>query len=89
MTSEADFRVIAVTAPGISYERIGSLSGSELTTLLADQFTAFNTPAPQLLIPPVLTRGVTLYRFFYDRYREPEILKVTDRLWAADDSKEG
>jgi len=65
MTSEADFQAITVTAPGISYERIGSLSGSELTSLLADQFTAFNTPVPQLLIPPVLTQGVTLYRIFY------------------------
>jgi pimeloyl-ACP methyl ester carboxylesterase len=56
---------MAITSPGVSYEVIGSLSASELTTLLADQFTAFNTPIRQSLAPPALTRGATLYRVFY------------------------
>jgi pimeloyl-ACP methyl ester carboxylesterase len=54
-----------ITASGVSYEKIGTLSSSDLTSLFAEQFPAFNTPITQALIPPTLKRGASLYRVFY------------------------
>ncbi len=65
MASKMNLQTKTITAPGISYEVIRPISASELTTLLAGEFTTSNKPIAQPLIPPVLTRGVTLYRIFY------------------------
>ena len=56
-----------ISSPGVSYSKIGSLTATELGTLVTEQFQYFNTPTPQPLQPTRLpNRGVTLYRVCYE-----------------------
>lgn len=54
-----------IAAPGVSYELIGTVPAYELTNLVSEQFSAFNTPVPQPLSPAAVRRGATLYRIYY------------------------
>jgi hypothetical protein len=56
---------MTISASGISYDLIGTLSGTELSALIAQEFPGFNTPNPQPLAVPTVSRGVTLYRVCY------------------------
>lgn len=56
---------MSIAAPGISYEKIATLTASELSALIAAGLPAFNTPEKQPLSLPELTRGATLYRVIY------------------------
>jgi hypothetical protein len=81
-----------LAASSVSYELIGSLSGLELTALIAEQFPAFNTPVSQPLVAPKVSRGVTLYRVCYaidvDNPEYPR-RQIVSGLLMVPESKEG
>ncbi len=56
---------MTITAPGTSYELIGSLTAQELTTLIAEQLPYYNFPIPQTLATPTISSGATFYRVCY------------------------